>query len=132
MKVVNIYHYDSDNSDDNIGGGGDVIENIKNVRPSTPDETTIEMSDILTEKLSEICNTSCLGLNMFRIDFYDTNFEFESKSTRCDFDVDDYDIPIIFDGAQNFIIPYLSLLSETYDDLKGCTFETNKNFTFKI
>lgn len=132
MSVVNIYHYDSDTNDDNIGGGGDIIENIKSVRPSSPDDITLELSEILLDKLKEIGNVSCLGLNMFRIDFYDTNFEFEEKRTKCDFDVDEYDIPIIFDGAQSFIMPYLVLLSETYDDLKGCTFETNKNSTFKI
>ena len=86
----------------------------------------------LNERLIDICTISCVGLNSFRIDFYDTNFQFEVKNTRCDFDVDDYNLPIMIDGGQSFLLPYLNQLSEFYDDLKGCSFETNKNITFKI
>ena len=130
MSVINIYHYDSESDD--LLENEDTLENVIKVRPSSPDDTTLELFDILNERLQEICNLSCVGLNSFRIEFFDTNFKLEDKKTRCDFDVDDYNIPIMIDGGQNFIAPYLNQLSEIYDDLKGCSFETNKNITFKI
>ena len=130
MSVINIYHYDSDS--DGLLENDDTLENVIKVRPSSPDDTTLELFDTLNGRLQEICNLSCVGLNSFRIEFFDTNFQLEDKKTRCDFDVDDYDLPIMIDGGQSFIVPYLNQLSEFYDDLKGCSFETNKNITFKI
>ena len=85
-----------------------------------PHMSFLELLDVLNERLSDICNISCVGLNSFRMDFYDTNFEFEDKKTKCDFDVDDYNLPIMIDGGQSFILPYLNQLTEFYDDLIIC------------
>lgn len=130
MSVLNISHYDSDNENDEFGGGKN--EDFLVGREVTPDELTEDLQDMLEEKLSEIGTVSVVGKNSYRIDFYDTDFVFEDKTCQCDFDLDGDKIPIIHDGGQEFIIPYLYELKEFYPELQKSKFQTNNNFTFKI
>lgn len=130
MSVLNISHYDSDNENDEFGGGKN--EDFLVEREVTPDELTEDLQEMLDEKLSEIGTVSVVGKNSYRIDFFDTDFTFEGKTCQCDFDLDADKMPIMHDGGQEFIIPYLYDLKEFYPDLHKSKFQTNNNFTFKI
>ena len=72
------------------------------------------------------------GKNSFRIDFFDTNFKFENKDCKCDFDLDDNKLPLLHDGSQEYIIPYLYKLKEKYPEFDKAKFQTNNNFIFKL
>jgi len=130
MSVLNISFYDSDNENDEFGGGETEDYNTKRV--VTPDEESHNCQEILEKKIKDIGTVSVLGKNYFRIDFYDVNFDLMDNTTECDFDLDLSNEPIIYDGGQEFIVPYLYKLKSYYPILKNAEFETNNNFTFKI
>ena len=130
MSVLNISHYDSDNENDEFGGGQD--EDFNTERELSPDQLTEEIQEVLESKLSEIGTVATIGKNSYRIDFFDTDFTFEDKNCKCDFDLDNDKMPIMPDGGQEYTIPYLHELKEFYPELKKSKFQTNKNFTFKV
>ena len=130
MSVLNVSYYNSDNENDEFGGGEN--ENFNTKRVNTPDEDSQDIQDILENKLKSICTITVLGKKYYRIDFYDIDFELLDEKTECDFDFDISGDPIMHDGGQEFIVPYLYKLKKNYPNLKNTEFETNNNFTFKI
>lgn len=127
-KVLNITHYDSEDTEDS-----DIIENIdNNLRPSSPDEETDDLFESLELLLENVGTLSCLGKKYFRIEFYDTKFDFLDKEEECEFDYNEENFPVLHEGSQEYIIPYLYCLSDYLEDIKDCNFETNKDTVFTI
>lgn len=130
MSVLNISYYDSDNDNDDCGGG--VNEYFDTEREKSPDETTEELQEILEEKLKEVSTVTIVGYKSFRLDFFETDFKFEDKNCDCDFDIDSNKMPIIPNGGQEYIIPYLYELMSFYDNIKNTKYQTNLNVKFII
>jgi len=99
----------------------------------TADEDTENFCDFLNDILSDIADVETLGLKVYKINFYDNKVgKMEDYNCVCDFDKDDKGQPIMPDGGEEFIVPYLSLVRKKKKYLKDCIFETNINFKFTI
>lgn len=98
------------------------------------DEETDEMLDYLEPYLEEVAKVETIGKKAIKINFLDvSNYKFAKKDEKCDFDHDEDGNPIFPDGSEEFIVPFLLLLSKKNKNLKGYTFETNvNNFKFNL
>lgn len=130
MSVLNIDYYDSDNDNDEFGGG--INEHFDNTKEKTPDELTDELREILEKRLSDILTITVIGYKSFRLDFFESGFDLIDKDCNCEFDIDSDKIPIMPNGGQEYIVPYLYDLKDFYEELKNCKFQTNLNKKFTI
>ena len=98
------------------------------------DEQTEDLGDILNSLLTEVANVDVLGKKAFRIEFIDTkDLVLVNKNEDCDFDLDENDYPIMPDGGEEYLLPYLKKVSQCNKKFKGCVFETNlKGFKFNL
>lgn len=119
---------DSDTSDE------DVIETADNYDGyETEDEETEEYAVGLNKLLKDVADVDVLGLKVYKINFHDIRLkEFHSIETKTDFDKNDDNFPIMIDGGEDFIVPYLKEVSEIVPYYKDCTFETNVNLKFNL
>lgn len=95
----------------------------------TADEETEENLEILNNLLKEIAVVEVIGQKVYKINFHDTRiYKLEEIDCDCDFDFDDKnDLPIMPDGGEEFIAPYLLEISKKIKYFEGCIFETNIN-----
>jgi hypothetical protein len=126
LIIRNFEFFESDDEEE--------VDNISEVNEKdnydgydTPDEDTEEFVEILQELLNDIAVVDVIGLKVYKIDFYDTKNigELEDKKCKCDFDLRDDGYPIMPDGGEEFIAPYLLRVSKKFKFFKGCIFETN-------
>lgn len=126
--VRNFEFFDSDEEEDNNLEDFDDYDGY-----DTADDETEEYCDALNKLLSDVADVETLGLKVFKINFHDTRIkELEDKKTECDFDYDDDGMPIMLDGGEQFIIPYLVVVSKKITYYKNCIFETNINKKFTL
>ena len=121
-KVFNVLYYDSDEAteDEEI----DVLEHEGDYEDA--DEATEDKCEFLQDLLGEVANICAIGKNAYKVDFFDrTAKEFENKNSKCDFDYDKKGFPVMADGGEEYIAPFLKKLSQKDKFFKGCTFETN-------
>lgn len=125
LIVRNFEFFDSDASDN----GDEPLEELDDYDGyDTEDEDTINNLDILGSLLVDIADVEVLGYKVYKINFHDTRIKnLEDKKCNCDFDYDDNDLPIMVDGGEEFIAPYLLAVSKKKKFFKGCIFETNIN-----
>ena len=94
----------------------------------TADEETDNNLETLTKLLEQVAEVEVIGLKVYKIIFHDTRIEeLEDKNSNCDFDFDKKGIPLMPDGGEEFIAPYLLRISKKFKFFKGCIFETNIN-----
>lgn len=130
--IINITYFDSsdEESDDfdeeepepepEFDDDGEEIDN------SNIDEETEEKFSILTERLEEVAYVIYTGKNSFRINFQNKKgVKLVPKKEECDFDIDDDGLPIMVDGGENYILPYLVELCKRRSDLKPFQITTN-------
>jgi hypothetical protein len=130
--IINITYYDSseEESDDfdeeepdfdlEFNDEGEQIDN------SSIDDETEEKFSILTERLEEVAYVIYTGKNSFRINFQNKKgVKLVPKKENCDFDIDDDGLPIMVDGGENYILPYLVELCRRRSDLKPFRITTN-------
>lgn len=122
--VRNFTFFDSDEDMDD-----DVVEEVEDYDGyDTADEETDENLELLANLLNEIAEVEVVGLKVYKINFHDTRIgNLEDKNCDCDFDLDKNGVPIMPDGGEEFIAPYLLLISQKFKFFKGCVFETNIN-----
>lgn len=128
-RTFNVVYYDSeeDSEDDTEQTFEDFSDEEDNY--DSADEDTIDKSELLQNLLSEVANVCAIGLKAYKIEFYDTTKKnFEDKDCKCDFDYDLKGFPIMYDGGEEYIAPYLKKLSEIDDFFEDSTFITNHNF----
>jgi len=123
--VRNFEFFDSDEDiqDDNI----EEYEDYDGY--DTADEETEDKLDILNELLKEIAEVEVIGKKVYKINFYDTRiYKLEEMDSECDFDFEDStNLPIIPDGGEEFIGPYLMEVAKKIKYFEDCIFETNIN-----
>lgn len=129
-KVFNVLYYDSDEEFENeeeldaVEFDGDY---------DTVDEESEDKCELLQRLLGEVANICAIGKHAFKIDFFDREHkEFEAKNCKCDFDYDKEGFPVMCDGGEEFIAPWLKKLSQKDKFFKGCTFETNHNHKIEL
>ena len=94
----------------------------------TADEETEDNLEILNKLLKEIAEVEVIGKKVYKINFFDTRiYKLEEIDCDCDFDFDDNNLPIIPDGGEEFIAPYLLEISKKIPYFEDCIFETNIN-----
>jgi hypothetical protein len=92
----------------------------------SPDEDTEDYLEILEKLLCDVADVEVIGLNTYKINFHDTNIKkLENKNCKCDFDEDDDGMPIMIDGGEEFIKPYLFKVSKKIAFFKDCVFKYN-------
>ena len=125
-----VRNFDYFDSDDDLEEG--VIEKLDDYDGyETADEETDEYLVGLERLLKDIADVEVIGLKVYKINFHDTRLEnFMDKDTNSDFDIDDSGFPVMLDGGEEFIAPYMKKISEKVPYYKGCTFETNVNYKF--
>lgn len=122
--VRNFEFFDSDEDieDDNI----EDLEEYDGY--DSADEETEEHLEELSELLSDIAEVEVIGLKVYKINFHDTRIgQLEDKNCKCDFDYDKNKMPVMPDGGEEFIAPYLLAVSKREKFFKDCIFETNIN-----
>jgi hypothetical protein len=127
--ILNITYYDSsDEESDDF----DEQEPEPELEPdfdddsSNIDEETEEKFSILTERLEEVAYVIYTGKNSFRINFQNKKgIKLVPKDQDCDFDLDDDGLPIMVDGGENFLLPYLKELCNRRSDLRPLKITTN-------
>lgn len=127
-----VRNFDYFDSDDDLEEG--VVENLDNYDGyDTADEETEDHAELLQNLLKDIAEVEVIGLKVYKINFHDTRLEkFLDKNTKSDFDFDEKNFPIMLDGGEEFIAPYLKMVSKNIEYYKGCTFETNVNYKFNL
>ena len=127
--IVRTFDYsDSDSSDEDIIEKEDDYDAYE-----TEDEETEEYAEGLKKLLKEIADIDVLGLKVYRINFHDTRINnFKDINMETDFDRGEDDFPIMIDGGEDFIVPYLKEVSLIVPYYKDCTFETNVNLKFNL
>ncbi len=129
--IKNFNYYDSD--EENAEYDESDFETFNEKKYKSPDEDTEENSEILSELLEDIASVEILGLKAYKIKFFNTKIEeLEPKNCECDFDTREDGLPIIPEGGETYIIPYLLYISDVLDFFKGCQFETNVGSNFSI
>jgi hypothetical protein len=129
--IRNFNYYDSD--EENAEYEEDDFETFKDKKYKTPDVETEENLDILEELLEDIATVEVLGLKAYKIKFRNNKIgDLENKNCQCEFDTREDGLPIIPEGGENYIIPYLIYISDIIDFFKGCSFETNIGTNFSI
>jgi hypothetical protein len=125
LIVRNFEFFDSDASDNEE----EPLEDFDDYDGyETEDEDTMDNLDILGQLLIDVADVEVLGLKVYKINFHDTKIpKLEDKKCNCDFDYDNNDLPIMPDGGEHFIAPYLLAVSKKKKYFKGCIFETNVN-----
>ena len=128
--VYNEEIYDSDEEEEEDTN----YENLEDRDYESCDEETEELSDILQDLLKEVAVIDTMGKKVFRVEFtYTKNLVFVDKNEDCDFDEDEDGYPIMPDGGEEFILPYMKNVVRNNKKFKGCTIETNvKNFSFVL
>lgn len=97
------------------------------------DEETEDKAEFLQKILNDVANVYVLGYKAYKIDFHDmTKKVFEHKDINCDFDYDKKGFPIMIDGGEEYIAPYLKKVSEKDLFFEECTFETNHGFRIEL
>ena len=128
--VYNIEVFDSseDEEDENF----EIID--ENNEYDTADEDTDDLGEKLQELLGEVAIVDVVGKKAFRLDFSDANnLEFADKNEDCDFDTDERGIPIMPDGGEEFLLPYMKQICKKMPEFKKCILETNaRGQKFKI
>lgn len=123
-KIFNVVYYDSEEESEEEEF--DTVEHEGDY--DSADDDTEDKCELLQELLAEVANVCTIGLKAYKIDFFDRDFkEFEDIDCKCDFDYNKEKLPIMPDGGEEFIAPWLKKLSEKDDFFKDCTFETNHN-----
>jgi hypothetical protein len=127
--IYNDEYYDSEEDTDD-----DNFENINDNDYDTCSEEDEEMGELLQELLNDVATVDILGKKAFRVDFNDTkNLQFIPKNEDCDFDYTEDDMPIMPDGGEEFLLPYMKEVSKHKKYFKGVILETNvKGKIFKL
>ncbi|MCH9622036.1 MAG: hypothetical protein S4CHLAM20_14700 [Chlamydiia bacterium] len=130
--IINITYFDS--SDEESDGFDEeepepdleFDDDGEEVDSSNIDDETEEKFSILTERLEEVAYVIYTGRNSFRINFQNKKgIKLVPKKEKCDFDIDDDGLPIMMDGGENYILPYLVELCKRRSDLKPFQITTN-------
>lgn len=126
--VKNFQFFDSDEDEDDMD-----VEVIDPEDYDSVDEETEHFQETLSHYLRDIAQIDSLGLKVYKIDFHDTRIDnLEDKDCDCDFDLDEDKCPIMPEGGEEFIIPYLVQLSKQIPYFADCTYETNINIKIKL
>lgn len=127
-----VRNFDYFDSDDDLEEG--VIEELDNYDGyETPDEETEDYLEGLQRMLKDVADVEVIGLKVYKINFHDTRLEdFVDTDTDTDFDLDENGFPIMLDGGEEFIAPYLKMVSDKINYYQGCLFETNVNYKFNL
>ena len=122
--VRNFEFFDSDEDEDDNN-----IEDLDEYDGyDTADEETESYSDLVESLLIEIADVEVIGLKVYKINLHDTrNLELEDKNCNCEFDYDKEGYPIMPDGGEQFLAPFLLEVSKKEKFFKDCIFETNIN-----
>lgn len=129
MVVYNVEVSDSEDSDDE-----DIFDEFNEEDCyDSADEETEDKAEFLQKLLIDVAAVCVLGHKAFKIDFHDmTKKEFEDKDIDCDFDYDKNGLPIMIDGGEEYIAPYLKKVSEIDIFFEDCIFETNHGFKIEL
>lgn len=128
-KVFNALYYDSDEEPEDEQFDTAEFEGDY----ESADEETEDKCELLQDLLGEVSNVCTIGKNAYKIDFFDRESkEFEDVDCNCDFDYDKRGYPIMPDGGEEFIAPWLKKLAQKDKFFKGCTFETNHNHKIQL
>ena len=121
-----------ESSDEEEEGGNEIYEQYDEY--DSPDEETDEVLTKLEPFFEDIATLEVIGREAIKINFIDNRIgDFVDKKEKCDFDLDEEGYPLLPDGGEEFVVPYLDKLSKKMKDLKGYNIETNiKGFKFKI
>lgn len=121
-----------ESSDEEEEGGNEIYEQYDQY--DSPDEETDEVLTKLEPFFEDIATLEVVGREAIKINFIDNRIgDFVDKKEKCDFDLDEEGYPLLPDGGEEFVVPYLDKLSKKMKDLKGYNIETNiKGFKFKI
>ena len=127
-KVFNVLYYDSEES-----GQEEEIDTMEqDTDYDLADQETEDKGEYLQNLLKEVANVCTIGLKAYKIDFFDRSpKKFEDKNCNADFDYQK-GIPIMYDGGEEFIAPWLKKLSQKVKFFKDCSFETNHNLLIKL
>ena len=129
---INVTYYDS--SDEESDGfdeeepefEADFDDDGEEIDNSNIDDETEDKFHVLTERLEEVAYVIFSGKNSFRINFrINKGVKLVPKGTDCDFDIDDDGLPVMYDGGENYLLPYLVELCKRRSDLKPFNITTN-------
>lgn len=122
--VRNFEFFDSDDEDED--NNVEVFDDYDGY--DTADEETDNNLIFISNLLSEIADVEVIGMKVYKINFHDTRIvKLEDKNCKCDFDYNSNKLPIMPNGGEQFLIPYLMEVSKKKKYFKKCIFETNIN-----
>jgi len=136
--VLNVTYYDTSDEDTDIEGDASCDDGLEDEEKfdGDCDEETTEKLEFLEERLNEVAEVDAIGASTFKIVFFNKKgVEFKKKETKCDFDYDDDDLPMIYDGGEDYFLPYINELcmkKENLFPLYIITNVTKKKYSFEL
>jgi hypothetical protein len=125
-NVFNITYYDS--SEDETASSEEISSDEESNSDSEDDEideTTEKKLKVLTDRLEEVADVVAISRTTFKVIFYEKKGIVLQTEGECDFDIDKKGLPMMVDGGENFLIPYLEALCKKKKFLKPFTIKTN-------
>ena len=89
------------------------------------DELTEKKMKVLKERLDEVADVVPIGKSFFKVSFFNKKDVELVLEEVCEFDYDKRGIPIMVDGGESYLIPYLKELCIKKKFLKPFTIKTN-------
>ena len=129
--VVNLDYFDSEEESDDML---DEVEPEFRERSDTIDDATEENSKVLEALLSEIGSVTPIGKKIIRVDIdYPKGVKFLKKNEDTEFDTNQYGLPYLPQGGEEYILPFLEKMKGERSELKGTTIEFNvRSLKFKF
>ena len=126
--VVSTIIYDSDSDHEASDNYEDIDETTYSDLEGyeSANEETEETKDFLQKHLSDIATLDCIGKNIIKVDFfYPKNINFIDKNDKCDFDINNENIPLLPEGGEDYFLPFMTLLCKKNRKMRGLSFKTN-------
>lgn len=129
--VVNLDYFDSEEESDDML---DEVEPEFRERSDSIDDATEENAKILEALLTEIGSVTPIGKKIIRVDIdYPKGVKFLKKNEDTEFETNQYGLPYLPQGGEEFILPFLEKMKSERSELKGTTIEFNvRSLKFKF
>lgn len=125
--VLNITYYDSsdEETDYDTEEQDDDLEDEEEIDDEY-DENTQDKLEFLEKRLEEVAEVNVVGVSTFRVIFLNKRgVEFVDEDTKCEFDYDHEDLPLMYDGGESYFLPYMKELCQKRKFLTPINITTN-------
>lgn len=127
VPVLNITYYDTSDEESDIESENynDDLDEEEDFDEDCDDETKDKL-EFLEKRLEEVADVEAVGISTFRVRFFvKHDIKFLKRDMKCDFDYDDDDYPMIYDGGEDTFLPYMKELCKKCDFLSPVYIITN-------